>query len=293
MAIALQPFEGFCGFRPLKEIAEFVRTIPELRHVLGADQSMCARLQEAAELQVQLNNAQVQETVRAALKGAFSALMHAKKDTYAPAVATLDKRLRTSQDAAVPSELSELVQRLNEQYPQDVGVLCIFFLNYVRLQKGEAMFLKANEPHAYLSGNILECMAASDNVVRAGLTPKARDVDVLVNMLTYESCSAEKQRLESPLWDGDATKSTLLYDPPIPEFSMLMTNVAAGAKSEHRAINGPSIVLITQGSGALKAGSESMPASMGRVFFVAANTVLTVDASEPLIMARAFVEPSP
>ncbi|CAJ0750428.1 1406_t:CDS:2, partial [Entrophospora sp. SA101] len=30
------------------------------------------------------------------------------------------------------------------------------------------IFLGANEPHAYLSG---ECMAASDNVVRAGLTP--------------------------------------------------------------------------------------------------------------------------
>lgn len=152
------------------------------------------------------------------------------------------------------------------------------------------MFLKANEPHAYLSGNILECMAASDNVVRAGLTPKARDVDVLVDMLTYESASAEKQRLESPVWEGDATKSTLLYDPPIPEFSMLVTKVASGANSEHRPVNGPSLVLITQGAGTLKTGDKSVPASMGLVFFVAANTALTIEASEALVMARAFVE---
>lgn len=35
------------------------------------------------------------------------------------------------------------------------------------------------------SGEIVECMATSDNVVRAGLTPKLRDVGVLCASLTY------------------------------------------------------------------------------------------------------------
>lgn len=292
MAIALQPFEGFCGFRPLKEISKFVHTIPELRHVLGADERMLSRLEEAAELQSQRSDTEAKETVRATLKDTFSALMHAEQSTYAPAVECLAERLGASEDAAVPAELSELVQRLHRQYPKDVGVFCTFFLNVVHLKEGEAMFLKANEPHAYLSGNILECMAASDNVVRAGLTPKARDVDVLVDMLTYESASVEEQRLESHVWQGDETWSTLLYDPPIPEFAVLMTNLSAGAKAKHRALHGPSIVLITQGSGMLRSGSESVPVYMGRVLFVAANTELTIEAAEPLVMARAFVEPA-
>lgn len=38
----------------------------------------------------------------------------------------------------------------------------------------QAMYLAANVPHAYLSGEAVECMATSDNVVRAGLTPKLR-----------------------------------------------------------------------------------------------------------------------
>ena len=38
----------------------------------------------------------------------------------------------------------------------------------------QAIYLAANEPHAYVSGQIIECMATSDNVVRAGLTPKLR-----------------------------------------------------------------------------------------------------------------------
>ena len=44
----------------------------------------------------------------------------------------------------------------------------------VSLEPGEAIFLAANEPHAYVSGELVECMATSDNVIRAGLTPKFR-----------------------------------------------------------------------------------------------------------------------
>ena len=38
----------------------------------------------------------------------------------------------------------------------------------------QAIYLGANVPHAYISGEIVECMATSDNVIRAGLTPKLR-----------------------------------------------------------------------------------------------------------------------
>jgi mannose-6-phosphate isomerase len=84
------------------------------------------------------------------------------------------------------TEKEELVLQLEKQYPADVGVLAIFFLNYVKLVPGEAVYLDANVPHAYLSGEIVECMAASDNVVRAGFTPKFRDTQTLCSMLTYK-----------------------------------------------------------------------------------------------------------
>jgi Phosphomannose isomerase type I len=69
--------------------------------------------------------------------------------------------------------------------PQDVGVLAAYFLNVVTLAPGQAMYLPANEPHAYVSGELVEAMAASDNVIRAGLTPKLRDTSVLCSSLTY------------------------------------------------------------------------------------------------------------
>jgi mannose-6-phosphate isomerase len=49
--------------------------------------------------------------------------------------------------------LDDLVVRLDAQYPGgDIGVFCALFLNYVVLTPGDAIFLAANEPHAYLSG---------------------------------------------------------------------------------------------------------------------------------------------
>lgn len=76
--------------------------------------------------------------------------------------------------------------RLEGQYPADVGVIASLFLNYVKLNHGEALYLGANEPHAYICGECIECMATSDNVVRAGLTPKHRDIQTLLSMLTYQ-----------------------------------------------------------------------------------------------------------
>ena len=53
-----------------------------------------------------------------------------------------------------------------------MGIFSPLLLNVVKLNPGEAMFLYAETPHAYLQGLALEVMANSDNVLRAGLTPK-------------------------------------------------------------------------------------------------------------------------
>ena len=91
--------------------------------------------------------------------------------------------------------------RLETQYPSDVGVLASFLFNYVKLNPGEALYLGANELHAYLKGECIECMATSDNVVRAGLTPKERDVQILCSMLTYKQVKMSSKHLENILFD--------------------------------------------------------------------------------------------
>lgn len=91
---------------------------------------------------------------------------------------------------------------LEKQYPGDIGVISAFFFNYVKLNPGEALYLGANEPHAYLSGECIECMATSDNVVRAGLTPKHRDIQTLCSMLTYKQVQVFDQGFDKFLFES-------------------------------------------------------------------------------------------
>lgn len=80
----------------------------------------------------------------------------------------------------------ELAARLNVLYPGDPGVIIALLMNHVWLEPGEALYLPAGNIHAYLAGLGVEVMAASDNVLRGGLTPKHIDVDELERVLTFE-----------------------------------------------------------------------------------------------------------
>lgn len=70
-------------------------------------------------------------------------------------------------------------------YPDDAGLFAPLLLNVIQLKPGEAMFLYANTPHAYLNGTGLEIMANSDNVLRAGLTPKNINLPELMANLEF------------------------------------------------------------------------------------------------------------
>jgi len=75
--------------------------------------------------------------------------------------------------------------KLNAEYPGDMGVLSPIFLNLIRLEPQQAMYLPAGELHGYLEGVGIELMANSDNVLRGGLTPKHIDVQELLAVLNF------------------------------------------------------------------------------------------------------------
>lgn len=70
-----------------------------------------------------------------------------------------------------------------DHYPDDIGVVISLTLNRLTLQPGEAAFLGTGIIHAHLRGMCLEVMAASDNVLRAGLTSKPLNPEGLVRCL--------------------------------------------------------------------------------------------------------------
>ncbi|MBN2535249.1 MAG: mannose-6-phosphate isomerase, class I [Spirochaetales bacterium] len=74
---------------------------------------------------------------------------------------------------------------LHREYPGDIGIICMFLLNFIVLQPGEAMFLPDCQFHSYIHGAGIELMANSDNVLRGGLTPKHIDIPELVEIINF------------------------------------------------------------------------------------------------------------
>ncbi|SCV70347.1 BQ2448_1741 [Microbotryum intermedium] len=279
MAVALTPFSGFCGFRRPSEIASFLSSVPEFASVVGD------KVAESFRSKFGDTSSPSEEDKKAGLKDLFSALMKADEANVKTQVEHLVERLAKEKNQ---TEETRLVATLNEDFPGDVGVFCTFCLNIVHLKPGEAVFLKANEPHAYLDGgmltvlfeksgclltitcnsdpDIMECMATSDNVVRAGLTPKLRDY-------------------------------TTLYDPPIEEFSVLLTVLEQGQTEKFEPIDGPSILIFTELQGGASAGLKvgqkkgSKVKRTGQVFFIGAGVEAEIEATGGKVVAyRAFVE---
>ncbi|KAI5477143.1 hypothetical protein MNV49_006799 [Pseudohyphozyma bogoriensis] len=281
MAVALTPFSGFCGFRPPSEIASYLSSVPEFTAVVGESVS------KSFQSTFTSSSSPSEETKKAGLKEMFSALMNADPELVKVEVKKLVERIKGDK-----TEEDELVRTLNQDFEGDVGIFCTYVLNIVHLKPGEAVFLKADEPHAYLDGDIMECMATSDNVVRAGLTPKLRDVPTLTSMLTYTSSPPSEQIL--PPVHYKSTLHTTIYDPPIDEFSVLLTDLASGEKETYEPIEGPSILIFTKLPKGAKVtvGEETIDVKRcGQVYFVGAGVEVVVEAVEGDVTAyRAFVE---
>jgi len=309
MAIAITPFEGLCGFRPVDEIAHFLKEVPALRQLVGeaaADEFIDA---------VAVSNSSGSEPdvpkLKEALQKIFATVMSSSETDMAAAAKTLSESASSAGadfagggvTATSGSVLAELVTRLHGQFGADYGLFVLFFLNYVTLEPGEALFLQADDIHAYVSGDIVECMASSDNVVRAGFTPKFKDVDTLVSMLTYNFAPIDEQKMDPTDYPYvtlnraaySSGSSSVLYDPPIEEFSVIRTVLRGDeSKATFDPLDGPSVIICTSGRGKISVGPTVQEVKEGYVFFVGATAecVLQSEGGEDdeFITFKAFCE---
>ncbi|CEO59420.1 Putative Mannose-6-phosphate isomerase [Penicillium brasilianum] len=296
MTIAITPFEGLCGFRPLAEIAHFLQAIEPLRKLVGS--RAASDFEEIVKGNEESDDEAVVQRNKDALRSLFTTLMESTPENIETASKELVSLAENSPasfgtlpgevatNPTNPDELAAIIRRLNGQFPNDIGLFVFFFLNFIKLSPGEAMFLKADDIHAYVSGDIIECMASSDNVVRAGFTPKFKDVDTLTNMLTYSYAPIEEQKLaptDYPYAILNATayssaSSCMLYDPPIEEFSVVKTDLnRTGAKLTFDPADGPSIIICTRGKGRISVGNKTEEVKEGYVFFVGATAECIIE----------------
>eukprot|EP00063_Salmo_salar_P071063 XP_014045898.1 PREDICTED: mannose-6-phosphate isomerase-like [Salmo salar] len=273
MAIALSQFEGLCGFRPVEEIIGFLKSIPEFHALVGNE--------AAEELQSSIGEAL---RISLALKKCFTRMMNCEKKVFVDQLNMLVKRV--TEEAAAGKDTSgsnsELLLRLHSQYPGDIGCFSIYFLNRMVLEPGDAMFLGANEPHAYLNGDCIECMACSDNTVRAGLTPKFIDVNTLCEMLNYSPAPASAKIF--PSIQDPSDPFVYLYDPPVPDFTVMRIQVPASVRQYTVApVDCAGILLVIEGeaTGTSAAALSDITLSRGTVLFISANESVSLHVTSP------------
>ena len=144
------------------------------------------------------------------------------------------------------------------EYPGDIGALFPYLMNVVTLQIGEALFLEPDTLHAYVFGNGVELMNASDNVLRGGLTKKRMDLKELERIMSFSSISPEKVRIEK---DGYGRVS---YAAPTDEFHLL----SAGSGNYFIKGDKLSLVLAVEGSARFSEGGESLTIGKGECALV-------------------------
>ncbi|XP_015881334.3 mannose-6-phosphate isomerase 1 [Ziziphus jujuba] len=281
MALAITHFEALCGFISLEELKSVLHNVPEIVKLVGS-----ADVNQV----LQISGFDEKENTKSVLRSVFSKLMSASQEEIIKATSELKIRLHLESQVRQLSDKEMLVLRLEKQYPADIGVISAFFLNYVKLNPGEALYLGANEPHAYIFGDCIECMATSDNVVRAGLTPKHRDVKTLCSMLTY------KQGYPEILQGVPLSPYVMRYLPPFDEFEVDRCNLPQGESAAFPAVPGPSIFLVMQGEGTIRTNSvkgglisEGNIIAEGDVLFAPANTEISITSASELQLYRAGV----
>lgn len=204
LVYAVTRFEAMCGFRAPRRAAELLQ---------GLDASL------AQELHAIL----VEQPTAVGIEKAFTHLLRPETRPSVDEVAQVVAACATRLDQGSPSPRADrTVLRLHECYPGDPGVVTSLLLNPVTLQPGDALFVPAGGVHAYLRGVGVEVMASSDNVLRAGLTPKHVDVEELLRNVDY--VAAPPIRIAPERFHG----ATRVYYAPVDDFELSVTRMADG-----------------------------------------------------------------
>ena len=246
MIFALTPFEAFAGFRaprraievlenlnaPLaREMLEILRAHPGYRGLRAVARKLLAPLDEERRVQIE-------------------AVITACQDR-------LDRG--TSPSLRVDRQAVALART----YPSDPGAVLSLLLNPVTLRPGEALFIPTGAVHAYVSGLGIEVMSSSDNVLRAGLTPKHIDAGEALRCMDFHG--APPVRI-APEMNG---RGTGIYYAPVDDFELSASEITGGEWIPIPGF-GPRILLGVSGDLEIGVGGEVETISTGQAVFVSA-----------------------
>lgn len=240
LVYALTPFLAINGFRELSE------TVSLLQPVAGAHPAIAHFLQHTNEE----NLAQL-----------FASLLSMQGEQKSLALAVLKSALNGRD-----GQPWDAIKFIANAYPDDSGLFSPLLLNVVELQPGEAMFLFAETPHAYLHGVALEVMANSDNVLRAGLTPKFIDIPELLANVKFNAKPAD-----ALLTHAEIRGNTQIFPVPVEDFAFAIHQLDGQPMPLPQP--GAAILFCIEGEVVISKNSEQLHLNAGESCFVAASDI--------------------
>jgi len=240
LVFALTPFETLAGFRDVSHTAGLLRMlgVPWADDVAArlVDGDPAAGVRAVVEDTLALSGNEVQELVAE--------------------VSAARARVRYADPEA--ARVLEILGELADRYPDDPGVLVSLLLNDVVLQPGEALMVQPGVVHAHGSGLALEIMATSDNVLRAGLTPKHRDVAELLAATDFRPIPPPRC-LPTRTGPGFAH-----FAPPVEEFELTVARPPVDSLPS----SGPRVLIALDHTVEVAAGGRTVEVGRGRAVFV-------------------------
>ncbi|MBT9183332.1 mannose-6-phosphate isomerase [Pectobacterium punjabense] len=254
LVYALTPFQAMNGFRELSEIVHL------LEPIASAHPSIVAFLQQPDAKNLAM---------------LFTNLLSMEGEQKSRALGVLKAALNSQN-----GEPWATIRAITHYYSDDSGLFSPLLLNVITLQPGEAMFLFAQTPHAYLKGVALEVMANSDNVLRAGLTPKYIDIPELLENVVFEA-KPTNQLLTTPQRQGNE----LSFPIPVDDFAFSLHELSENPQTLSQ--NSAAVVFCVDGHAVLQKNEQRLSLRPGESCFISASeSPITVEGQGRL--ARVF-----
>ena len=244
---AVTPFAALCGFRPAQRTLDLLATL-----ALPGTDWMAQTLRDGGDAALP----QLVGRLLGLARPQQRQLLDALRAAPTPSGATGSEWARTQARIAA----------LDAAYPDDPGVLVALLLELHELSPGEAIQVPPGTPHAYLEGVGVEVMAASDNVLRGGLTTKHVDTDGFVAGLAPHGTSVGRAPTRQ------VRPGHLRHGARNPYFQLHEYRDLPGAPVTHSlAPDGPAIVLCLDGQAALGRPGSRVTVPAGQAAFLPAR----------------------
>lgn len=236
---AITPFWAMNGFRPIKEILTLFNqlNIP----IIDKEVDLLAQNQTAS-----------------GLKRFFSYLLTLNIEIKQKAIDAL--MIKIEYLNVFPYSI---IKEIAKKYPNDSGLFSVLLLNIIELLPGQAMFLKAETPHAYLKGTGVEIMANSDNVLRAGFTSKHIDINELLDNTNFHSIKKSNLLTEPTKYNN-----ILNYSVPVNDFAFEIIQSTTQKINSHPIVSAE-ILLCIEGKITISTSTDSFTISAGESVFIA------------------------